>query len=151
MSGLQIDDAVKRRYHTDGTLPERGEFFVFGSNTSGYHGKGAAEVALNMFGAIPGMGRGIMGRSYAIPTKGSTVSSEGKRRLYPLSIREVQENIKEFCEFTKSHLNMRFWVTAVGCGYAGNHPRDIAPMFKQAINCSFPVEWMDYLERGYEQ
>lgn len=44
------------------------EIFVFGSNIQGYHGGGAARVALNKFGAIWGQGDGLQGQSYAIPT-----------------------------------------------------------------------------------
>lgn len=58
-------------YHPDGTLPSSPKeyVFVFGSNTRGFHGKGAALVARNVFGAEYGVGIGITGRSYGIPTK----------------------------------------------------------------------------------
>lgn len=42
------------------------EIFVFGSNESGRHGKGAAKTALRL-GAKLGIGNGISGNSYAIP------------------------------------------------------------------------------------
>ena len=45
------------------------EIFVFGSNTAGVHGGGAAKTALAKFGAIYGQGCGRQGQSYAIPTK----------------------------------------------------------------------------------
>lgn len=44
------------------------EIFVFGSNLEGYHGGGAARIALEEFGAVWGQGVGLQGRSYAIPT-----------------------------------------------------------------------------------
>ena len=44
------------------------EIFVFGSNLAGHHGGGAARVALDRFGAQWGVGEGIQGQSYAIPT-----------------------------------------------------------------------------------
>lgn len=43
------------------------EIFVFGSNIQGYHGGGAARMALNKFGAAWGKGDGLQGQSYAIP------------------------------------------------------------------------------------
>lgn len=52
-------------------LPENG-IFVFGSNTQGRHGKGAAKVALEKFGAVYGDPEGLQGRSYAIITKDLT-------------------------------------------------------------------------------
>lgn len=50
------------------------EIFVFGSNTQGRHGAGAAKVALDMFGAIYGRSQGFQGQSYAICTKDLTKS-----------------------------------------------------------------------------
>ena len=44
--------------------------FVFGSNKSGIHGAGAAKYALEHKGAQWGIGEGIVGESYALPTKG---------------------------------------------------------------------------------
>ena len=43
--------------------------FVFGSNLSGRHGRGAALRAREHHGAVSGKGVGRHGRSYAIPTK----------------------------------------------------------------------------------
>lgn len=53
------------------TLPPNG-IFVFGSNTEGRHGKGAALVAKEKFGAILGQPGGMQGRSYGIITKDLT-------------------------------------------------------------------------------
>jgi len=53
------------------TLPENG-VFVFGSNTEGRHGKGAALDARTYFGAEQGNANGPQGRSYAIITKDLT-------------------------------------------------------------------------------
>ena len=52
-------------------MPANG-IFVFGSNTQGRHGKGAALTAKLKFGAIYGQARGLQGRSYAIVTKDLT-------------------------------------------------------------------------------
>ena len=43
--------------------------FVFGSNTEGRHGAGAALYARQHHGAIYGQARGLQGNSYAIVTK----------------------------------------------------------------------------------
>jgi len=48
------------------------EIFVFGSNTQGRHGKGAAKIAKEKFGAIYGQPSGLQGQSYAIITKDLT-------------------------------------------------------------------------------
>jgi len=57
------------KFHKDGTLPLNGEIFVFGSNLAGIHGAGAAKIAHQKFGAVYGSGMGLMGKSWAIPTK----------------------------------------------------------------------------------
>ena len=44
------------------------EIFVFGSNEFGRHGKGAAKAA-RKWGARNGVGEGLRGQTYAIPTK----------------------------------------------------------------------------------
>lgn len=56
-------------FHIDGTLPTGDAIFVFGSNLAGRHGKGAALIARQRFGAVYGVGEGFTGNAYAIPTK----------------------------------------------------------------------------------
>lgn len=48
-------------------LPDK-HIFVFGSNLSGRHGKGAAKTAVN-WGAKWGQADGLQGRTWGIPTK----------------------------------------------------------------------------------
>lgn len=50
-------------------LPVPGVVFVFGSNTEGRHGAGAAKVAVQYFGAVYGQAEGLQGNAYALPTK----------------------------------------------------------------------------------
>ena len=47
---------------------EKGEIFVFGSNLAGHHMGGAARAAHKKFGAEWGVGVGLTGQSFAIPT-----------------------------------------------------------------------------------
>jgi hypothetical protein len=103
------------------------EIFVFGSNLSGIHGGGAARLAYEKFGAIYGQGVGIMGQSYAIPTK-----SEGIKRT--LSIAEIKPHVYKFISWARYHCGNTFLVTEIGCGLAGYEPKDIAPLFKESIN-----------------
>lgn len=49
------------------------QIFVFGSNTQGRHGKGAAKKAME-FGAVYFKAKGLMGKTYAIITKDLTKS-----------------------------------------------------------------------------
>jgi hypothetical protein len=125
------------RYHKDGTLPENGEVFVFGSNLSGIHGAGAAKIARDQFGAKWGYGIGMMGMSWAIPTKDI--------KIYTLPLKQIYDYVLTFVNYTQ-HTDINFFVTRVGCGLAGYSDSEIAPMFKGANNCSFAESWKPYLE-----
>lgn len=105
---------------------EQGYIFVFGSNLSGRHGKGAAKTALG-WGAKWGQAAGLQGRTYGIPTKDASV-----RRT--LSIDEIKPFVDEFIEFAKNRKDLIFLVTEIGCGLAGYKPKDIAPLFTSAID-----------------
>ena len=96
------------------------EIFVFGSNLDGMHGGGAARVAYNKFGAIWGQGVGLQGQSYAIPTMHGGVNV-------------IKPYVDEFINFAKSHTELKFLVTRIGCGIAGFTDEEIAPLFKEAI------------------
>ncbi len=100
------------------------EIFVFGSNAAGRHGKGAALHAARYHGAFYGRGEGLQGRSYAIPTK--------DRLLRTLSLCQIAEGVDRFLAYAREHPELRFRLTAIGCGLAGYTPEAIAPMFAQA-------------------
>ena len=102
------------------------EIFIFGSNLSGRHGKGAAKTALG-WGAKWGQSKGLQGRTYGIPTKDVSI-----RRT--LTIEEIKPFVDEFIEFAKANENLTFLVTEIGCGLAGLKPKEVAPLFKEAVN-----------------
>lgn len=119
------------------TTPERitelqpGEIFVFGSNLQGMHGGGAAWVAYKKFGAIMGQGVGLQGQSYGIPTMQGGVET-------------IKPYVDEFIEFAKTRPDLTFLVTRIGCGIAGFHNHEIAPLFEQAHdveNIILPEGW----------
>ena len=58
----------KEHVYTGDIVPEDNVIFVFGSNTEGRHGAGSAKVAVEQFGAKYGVGEGLCGNSYALPT-----------------------------------------------------------------------------------
>ena len=57
------------RYYSGNIEPDENTIFVFGSNPEGRHGAGSAKVAKEKFGAVYGVGEGLQGNSYALPTK----------------------------------------------------------------------------------
>jgi hypothetical protein len=99
--------------------------FVFGSNLSGRHGKGAAKTAMT-WGAKYGQANGLQGRTYGISTKDKSV-----RRV--LSVVEIKPIVDEFIEFAKCNPELTFLVTEIGCGLSGYKPKDIAPLFENAV------------------
>lgn len=101
------------------------QVFVFGSNLSGFHGAGAAKTALE-WGAIMGVGKGLSGQTYALPTKSKDVKTT-------LSIEEIQIYVQEFIEFAKITPTKEFLVTEIGCGLAGLTPEQVAPLFKDCL------------------
>ena len=100
---------------------ETNQVFVFGSNLSGRHGKGAAKKALT-WGAVWGQATGLQGRTYGIPTKDKSV-----KRV--LSVNEIKRYVDDFIIFAKENQHLVFLVTEIGCGLAGYKPKDIAPLF----------------------
>jgi hypothetical protein len=91
--------------------------FVFGSNTAGRHGKGAALYAVQHFGAIYGQGYGLQGRAFAVPTKDA--------HLKTLFSRQIQNWLRKAYFDMASHEDKVFWFTMIGCGLAGHSPHSI--------------------------
>lgn len=113
------------------------EIFVFGSNLQGMHGGGAARAALDNFGAEWGVGVGLTGKSYAIPTMHGGTDA-------------IKPYVDQFIEFAKSRQDLTFLVTPIGCGIAGFRPKQIAPLFTEAMpmpNIILPREFVLILSR----
>lgn len=111
--------------------------FVFGSNRAGIHGAGAAKFAREKHQAILGIGEGMAGNSYAIPTK--------DERIETLPLSEIKKHVDTFLNFAKKHPSIEFQITAIGCGFAGYNPSVIAPMFEALDNCYYPNEFKPYI------
>lgn len=114
------------------------EIFVFGSNYGGRHSKGAALCAKRIHGAKNGIGEGIQGRSYGIPTKSE------KLKTLPLS--RIQKHITTFLEFAEEQSEMIFNVTPIGTGLAGYKHHQIAPMFEgYPENVKLIKKWIEII------
>jgi len=126
----------------------RRRIFVFGSNTAGRHGRGAAFTAKRSWGAQQYEGRGLHGNSYAIPTKGVDLVD----RLFTLTLAEIATYVNVFIEFARTRPDLLFLVTQIGCGLAGHNPYDIAPMFSGApSNCQFDPAWEGFGLAGWKE
>ena len=117
--------------------------FCFGSNLAGIHGAGAALYAKKVHGAIYGVGVGLQGTSYAIPTKDHHI------KTLPLSA--IKEYVDQFIRYATDNSDMGFNMTRIGCGLAGYKDKDIAPMFTDApMNVRLPIEWKSILGDGHD-
>lgn len=91
LTSAHQDNAVNSQ-----TIDHSQMYFVFGSNLSGKHGKGAALTAKRFFGAANGVGEGLTGQAYALPTKNAQIQvrtiwngeSRGTKSMIDLAERE---------------------------------------------------------------
>ncbi len=87
----------------------------------GLHRGGAARTAVDKFGAIMGVGVGLQGQSYAIPTMQGNLEA-------------IKPYIYQFIRVAALLPNLKFYVTRVGCGIAGYTDQQIAPYFMAAYD-----------------
>ena len=113
------------------------EIFVFGSNIRGFHGGGAARIANKKFGAEWGVGEGLTGKCYALPTM------EG-------GVDYIAGKVQNFLVCAKTHPELKFYVTKIACGIAGFTVAEIGPLFSDAImleNVILPKEFVEEIEK----
>ena len=99
---------------------EPNQIFVYGANSAGIHGAGAAKLALKWGAKM--YEYGLNGQTYGIPTK--------DRQIYTLPLDEIRVHVDDFLALAFSHQEYEFLVTKIGCGLALYKPKDIAPLFK---------------------
>lgn len=120
------------------------EIFVFGSNTRGMHGGGAAAAAVK-WGAVMGNGFGIQGQTYAIPTLWFPATKSG---IEIIPIYHIKNQVNIFIDYAKNNPNKIFLVTKIGTGIAAIPVTKIAPLFETAIgikNIYLPKEFWEIL------
>lgn len=107
---------------------DESEVLVFGSNLEGHHAGGAARQAHEQFGAEWGIGAGLTGQCYAIPTMGG--------------LDEIHRYVRQFIRVAELLPQYEFLLTAVGTGIAGYSADQIAPLFADApSNVVRPEGW----------
>ena len=116
------------------------EIFGYGSNKKGAHVAGAAKTALK-WGAKHGIGIGIQGQTYGIPTKDHNIKT--------ISLEEIKEYIDDYILFAENNPQFIFLTTEIGCGLANLTPEQIAPLFKKAIfveNIHLPAKFWNIIK-----
>lgn len=114
---------MNNQQYWSGTVLEKlepNEIFVFGSNPEGRHGAGAAKAAMGFKnGAKYGIGRGLVGCTYAIVTKnltaGVTEKSTGikyeKEGFLSVSPEQIKSNIDEMYDVARKNPDKKFLIT----------------------------------------
>lgn len=111
-----------------------GQLFVFGSNLAGHHAGGAAKTAHEKFGAEWGVGEGLTGQCYALPTLGKNLETRNDEQL-TMSVRKLWKCARE-------NPDKVFLLTRVGCGIAGYDEEYMALKFKKCPeNIIKPTGW----------
>ena len=126
-------------------LPENG-IFVFGANTEGRHGLGAAKVAREKFGAVYGR-TGLINKSYGIITKDLT------KKIHPSVGREtIVDQIEQLYTLALITPERDYYVAYNGKGKNLNaySSQEMADMFKEAMyvipeNIIFEIEFSKLL------
>ena len=137
---MRMYNGIERPDFTPARISElkADEIFVFGSNLQGMHGGGAAYTAWRQFGAEIGVGVGLRGQSYAIPTMQGGVET-------------IRPYTDAFISFAAAHPEYFFYVTRIGCGIAGFQDREIAPLFADAVgmeNVCLPESFAHFPAKG---
>lgn len=60
----------------------------------------------------------------------------------------IRKHVDDFTAYAKAHPELTFLVTRIGCGIAGWHDSEIAPLFKEASeldNVTLPEEFWNVL------
>lgn len=124
------------------------EIFVFGSNLSGFHAGGAARAAYERFGAMWGVGVGLSGKSYALPTLNES--------LEKLSFSELVSAFKKFFQTARRFPRLKFYLTKVGMGIAGYKLEDICYPLLESVNINpdvipsnvvMPREFVEFINK----
>ena len=125
---LQIsENPVKQNKYTPEKIEslEPHQIFVFGSNTEGRHGLGAAKIAKDKFGAIYGQAEGLQGQSYGFVTKDL---SKGKQSV---SLQDISKGIDRLFAAAENNKTKEFLVTKIGTGLGGFSEAEIAELFSK--------------------
>lgn len=130
LSKDNVNLVTRKTYKDYITQLKDNQIFVFGSNTQGRHGKGAALLARNKFGAIYGQAEGPQGQSYAIITKDLTKS------VHPSRTKEqIIQQIHGLYEYARNNPDKEFLVAYSGTGTNLNaySNKEMAGMFSSEV------------------
>lgn len=97
--------------------------FVFGSNTQGRHGLGAAKFARTHYGAITGQSHGRQGNSYAIVTKTLVDGAS------PITLAYIEDQVNDLLTHIRDNPQNTYLITRFGAGLAGFTAEEMQPLW----------------------
>ena len=124
------------------TYVAENEVLAFGSNIPGIHGKDAALDAKLYHGAVLGKGEGLMGDSYAIPTKLTPNDT--------MNVEELKPGFANFLKWAKATPEKTIMLPAIGTNNANFTPKQIVGAFGSDLvqpNITIPKSF--WLELSY--
>ena len=136
-----------RTYKGEATKLKSNQIFVFGSNTQGRHGKGAALCARQNFGAIYGQAYGLQGQSYAIVTKDLT------KNVHPsITSDHIIEQIEKLYMFATENPELDFIIAYSGVkvnlnGYSNQEMVDMFSNIEIPKNIIFEYEFSKLINK----
>jgi hypothetical protein len=104
--------------------------FVFGANTAGRHGAGAARDAARYFGAVEGIGEGPTGQAYALPTVDYDGRGNFATTSRPVSGSALAAALARLVDYARTHPDEDLICTDVGAGLAGIEPETVADAWR---------------------
>ena len=111
---------------------------VFSSNLAGIHNGKAARRAYETRDAEWGVGFGLTGTSFAIPTK------DWEIEMLPLD--RIEKYVGKFLKFARARPDLSFELTPIGCGPTSYSPEQMAALFSDAPpNVNLPDEFLAVL------
>lgn len=129
---------MRKTYSGRITYLKPNQYWVFGSNTEGRHGKGSALFAVQKCGAIYGQSIGWQGQSYAICTKDLT------KKVHPsVDVEFIQWQIGTLYHNAFQHPEYEFIVAYSGTGVNlnGYSNTEMAFMFQNPIDIEGNETW----------
>lgn len=142
--------SINRKFTPENvTSLKSNQVFVFGSNEGSSkggpqtHGRGAALLARQKFGAKQGQSEGIQGKSYAIVTKKYWDKEKSS------SLKEIQGGIEKFLVYAYRNKDKEFLVTKLGSSLAGYSVSQIKGLFNN-LNNIMPIPENVILPKEYE-
>lgn len=126
----------------------RRKIFVYGANTQGRHGKGAAKDAVEKYGAQYGK-VGLVGNSYGVITK------ELRPGFPKINLEFIKSEVDKLIDVCYDNPELEFVCTPFGTGLAGFTHEQMKEIFAQYLflpdNLILPEEWKEDERIRYSQ